>query len=140
MDNFIPINSRLGIAPSNTNSIYTPSFSKTEFNSRIKKVRANMKNKLIDLLIISSPDNLYYLTGFDGWSFYVPQYAILHIDAKTGDPYLIIRHMDSFAGRSTTDIDPEHLLYYPDYFVDSTDYHPISLVCDLIKDKKLAKL
>ncbi len=126
----------LGIAPENTTSIYTPSFSKSEINSRVKKIREYMHKQKIELLIISSPDNLHYLTGFDGWSFYVPQYAILHIDELHGDPYLVIRHMDSYAGHSTTHINSEHILYYPDYFVDSTEYHPINLVCDLIKNKE----
>ena len=140
MENFIPINSSivtlpglLGIAPNNIWSIYKPSFSKNEIDARISKTRKYMKKKYLDLLIISSPDNLNYITGFDGWSFYVPQYAVLHVDEKYGDPYLIIRHMDSAAGNSTTYIKPQHILYYPDYFVDSDDYHPISLICDLIK-------
>jgi ectoine hydrolase len=128
--------SLLEIAPSNTNSIYKPSFSKEEIQSRVTKTRSKMKEQGIDLLIISAPDNLHYITGFDGWSFYVPQYAVLHVDTNSGDPYLFIRKMDSAAGQSTTYIKSSHILNYPDYFVDSDEYHPISLVCDLIKKKK----
>ena len=55
-------------------------FSKEEYNLRIKKVKESMSKKGIDILISTDPSNMNYLTGYDGWSFYVPQGIIISID------------------------------------------------------------
>ena len=54
-------------------------FSKEEYNHRIKKVKESMSKKGIDILISTDPSNMNYLTGYDGWSFYVPQGIIISI-------------------------------------------------------------
>ena len=51
----------------------TPPFAKAEYESRLLRVRARMAAAGIDLLLLADPANMNYLTGYDGWSFYVPQ-------------------------------------------------------------------
>ena len=48
-------------------------FSRAEFDQRIAKTRAAMQARGLDLLIVSDPSNMNWLTGYDGWSFYVHQ-------------------------------------------------------------------
>ena len=48
-------------------------FSKIEYQKRVKKIKIKMVSDNIDLLLIASPANQFYLTGYDGWSFYTPQ-------------------------------------------------------------------
>jgi len=55
-------------------------FSQEEFNSRITKVKESMNKKGLEVLLTTDPSNMNYLTGYDGWSFYVPQGVILSID------------------------------------------------------------
>ena len=55
-------------------------FSQEEFDLRIKKVKDSMSKLGIDILISTDPSNMNYLTGYDGWSFYVPQGVIVSAD------------------------------------------------------------
>ena len=48
-------------------------FSVEEYMQRVAKTKKSMEEKGIDVLIVTDPANMNYLTGFDGWSFYVHQ-------------------------------------------------------------------
>ena len=52
-------------------------FSRAEFDQRLMKTRQEMQQLGIDMLIVSDPSNMNWLTGYDGWSFYVHQCVIL---------------------------------------------------------------
>ena len=52
-------------------------FSKKEYLDRVNRVKRKMIEKNIELLLISSPANQFYLTGYDGWSFYTPQMVVV---------------------------------------------------------------
>ena len=60
-------------------------FSKTEYLSRLSKVKNVMDEKNMDIIILTDPSNMNYLTGYDGWSFYVPQGVIVSLDKD--DPF-----------------------------------------------------
>ena len=62
-------------------------FSNKEFISRINKVKLNMIKKKIEILLISNPANQFYLTGYDGWSFYTPQMVLIYLNET--QPYWI---------------------------------------------------
>ena len=55
-------------------------FEKKEYKERLKKVKSLMQKKGIDLLIADDPSNMNYLTGYDAWSFYYAQCALVHIN------------------------------------------------------------
>ena len=57
-------------------------FTKEEYQRRLKKVQKMMQEKGIELLISHDTNNLNYLTGYDAWSFYYAQCAIVHINAE----------------------------------------------------------
>jgi ectoine hydrolase len=44
-------------------------FSRQEYADRLAKTRRSMEAKGVDLLIVSDPSNMHWLTGYDGWSF-----------------------------------------------------------------------
>ena len=50
-----------------------PAFELSEYQRRLTKVRTAMSDKELDALVIGDPANMNWLTGFDAWSFYVPQ-------------------------------------------------------------------
>ena len=52
-----------------------------EYQQRIDKTRASMSERGIDILLSTNPANMGYLTGYDGWSFYVHQLIVLSQDA-----------------------------------------------------------
>ena len=108
-------------------------FSRTEFLERIANTKASMAKKGIEILVVCDPANMNYLTGYDGWSFYVPQ-AVLLIDDQE-EPLWIGRGMDVNGARHTAFIRKENMIGYPDDYVQSNVKHPMNFVADIIKEK-----
>ena len=73
-----------------------PRFTRQEYAERLAKTRRAMEGKDIDLLIVSDPSNMNWLTGYDGWSFYVHQAVIVPPD---GDPLWYGRGQDANGAR-----------------------------------------
>ncbi|MFT7594115.1 MAG: ectoine hydrolase, partial [Paracoccaceae bacterium] len=48
-------------------------FEKAEYDARLHKVRAAMARDGLAALFVTDPSNQAWLTGYDGWSFYVHQ-------------------------------------------------------------------
>ena len=71
---------------------------RTEYLKRIRRTQAAMAEKSIELLVVCDPANMNYLTGYDGWSFYVPQ-AVLVINDQE-EPVWIGRNMDRNRGHA----------------------------------------
>ena len=87
-------------------------FQEAEYLERIRKTKKRMTDAGIDVLIVSDPGNMNYLTGYDGWSFYVPQAVVVSIDAE--QPVWIGRGMDAAGAKHTTFLKPDHIIGYPD--------------------------
>ena len=100
----------------------SPSFLDDEYYARIAKTRAAMDRAGVDTIIVSDPSNMAWLTGYDGWSFYVHQAVIL---GKEGDPLWWGRAMDG-AGALRTVYMPEDCVHgYDDTYVQNPDKHPM---------------
>lgn len=97
-------------------------FSELEFSRRIALVRAAMAQREIDILYITNPSNQFWLTGYDGWSFYTHQGVILPME---GAPYWWGRFMDSNGARRTVWMEEENILHYNDAMVQSDIMHPM---------------
>ena len=74
-------------------------FSLTEYRERLKKVRNSMESQGVEALILCDPSNMAWLTGYDGWSFYVHQCVIV---ADEGEPIWYGRKMDAQGALRTT--------------------------------------
>ncbi|MGB8426515.1 MAG: M24 family metallopeptidase [Desulfobacterales bacterium] len=112
-------------------------FSKDEYLSRIEKAKRRMDAAGIQVLIVSDPANMNYLTGYDGWSFYVPQAAVVALDAA--EPLWIGRGMDAAGARHTTFLSPDNIIGYPDHYVQNPHKHPLNFVADQLKNRGWAK-
>lgn len=108
-------------------------FSRTEYLDRIQRTKAAMADRGIGLLVVCDPANMNYLTGYDGWSFYVPQ-AVLVIDDRE-EPVWIGRNMDVNGALHTAFIKKENMIGYPDDYVQSPVKHPMNFMGDVIKEK-----
>ncbi|CAM3703351.1 M24 family metallopeptidase [Phaeobacter inhibens] len=97
-------------------------FTQSEYQHRLDKTRAAMAAAGLDALFVTDPSNQAWLTGYDGWSFYVHQGVIIPQD---GDPIWWGRHMDMMGARRTCWMPQDRLLGYGDHFVQSTDRHPM---------------
>ncbi len=109
------------------------SFDIQEYKERIKKTKKRMETEGIEVLFISQPANMNYLTGYDGWSFYVHQGIIVSLDKE--DPIWVGRGMDANGARITTFLKDEDIKAYADDYVQSKVKHPMQFVADIIKTK-----
>jgi Xaa-Pro aminopeptidase len=66
-------------------------FSTEEFRARVRRAQAEMERRGIDLLLIHSPENIYYLTGYQTSGYFAYQTAVL---ARSGDPKLLVRFLE----------------------------------------------
>jgi Xaa-Pro aminopeptidase len=110
-----------------------PVFPDKEYKQRIEKTKDRMKNDGIDVLFVSQPANMNYLTGYDGWSFYVHQGLIVSLDQD--EPIWVGRGMDGNGAKLTTFLKPENIRSYADDYVQSKVKHPMMFVADIIKEK-----
>ena len=109
-------------------------FSLEEFQKRITKTRKKMISTGLDTLIISDPSNMNWLTGYDGWSFYVHQAVILSLD---GDPVWWGRGMDANGAKRTVFMESKNIHGYEDTYVQNPEKHPMLDLAKLIKDLQL---
>ncbi len=111
-------------------------FELSEYQERIKKTKARMNADGIDVLLVTDPANMNYLSGYDGWSFYVHQILILLIDQD--QPVWVGRGQDGNGARLTTWLDGENIIAYTDDYVHSAIKHPMDYVADILKAKGYA--
>jgi len=107
-------------------------FSRDEFAARLAKTQAAMEKKGVDLLIVTDPSNMNWLTGYDGWSFYVHQCVIV---PPQGEPLWFGRGQDANGARLTTCLRPENIIGYADHYVQSTERHPMDYLSGVLTDK-----
>ncbi len=111
-------------------------FTKAEYKSRLTKTKESMEQQGIDVLLVTDPANMNYLTGFDAWSFYVHQ--LLIVIAEEEEPIWIGRGIDASAAEITTWLDSKNILPYSDDHVQSTVKHPMDFVATIIEEKGLS--
>jgi Xaa-Pro dipeptidase len=68
-----------------------PVFPEAELQQRLSAVREAMKRHDLDALVISVPENIYYLTGLDHWGFFACHVLLV---PATGDMALACRAME----------------------------------------------
>lgn len=107
-------------------------FTPDEFASRLAKTRVAMEAKGCDLLIVTDPSNMNWLTGYDGWSFYVHQCVIV---PPHGQPIWFGRDQDANGARLTSCLTENNILSYPDHYVQSTDRHPMDYLSGILRDR-----
>ncbi len=108
-------------------------FSTEEYLGRIDRTKERMAVAGIDVLIVADPANMNYLTGYDGWSFYVHQVVIVEMDSV--EPVWAGRGMDANGARHTTFLKADNIIGYPDHYVQSLERHPMDFVADIIRQR-----
>ena len=108
-------------------------FSRAEYNKRLDNTKARMGKAGIDVLFATDPANMNYLTGYDGWSFYVHQMVV--VGQEEPAPIWIGRPMDANGARVTTYLDHANIYAYPDNFVQSTRHHPMDRVAQVARER-----
>jgi ectoine hydrolase len=108
-------------------------FERPEYLARIANVKRRMEAVSIDVLLVSDPCNMNYLTGYDATSYYVHQMAALALDAE--EPLWIGRQMDVACARFTTFLQAENLSGYPESYIGVPDRHAMEFVALELKER-----
>ena len=76
-------------------------FSKAEFEERLKKTRLLMQEKELEMLLVTSPHNFRYFTGFDSYFWESPTRPWFLLLPVNDDPIAIIPSIGKTALQKT---------------------------------------
>jgi len=107
-------------------------FPQDEYHRRIARTRHAMAAKGIDLILVSDPSNMAWLTGYDGWSFYVHQGVLLGME---GEPVWWGRGMDAQGARRTVFMGHDNIVGYDDTYVQNPLKHPMKQLAGVIRER-----
>ncbi len=110
-------------------------FTREEFSARLQKTKMAMQVAQIDTLVICDPSNMHWLTGYDGWSFYVHQCVIV---PTQGEPIWYGRGIDVNGAHHRTWLSEDNIVDYPDHFVMSTERHPMDFLAEMLGARGLS--
>ena len=103
-------------------------FPKAEFDARTTRAREAMVARGIDVMIVTGPENIYYLTGQQTPGYYTYQALLLPVDAE---PVFIVRQLEMMnlvANSYLTNIEP---------YLDNAD--PVDVTVGLIRARGWAE-
>lgn len=106
-------------------------FARAEYLERVHRVHAAMDRAGVEVLILPDPANIYYLTGYDLPSHYLPQAAILTLELE--EPLLFLRAMDVISGRSRISTEPGNVIGFPEHYIGSAELHPMDFIAAQIR-------
>jgi Xaa-Pro aminopeptidase len=59
-------------------------FPASDYRDRRTRAAASAREHGFSALLIADPSNIFYLTGYNAWSFYMPQFLLISAtDART---------------------------------------------------------
>ncbi|MDR2455989.1 MAG: M24 family metallopeptidase [Deltaproteobacteria bacterium] len=114
-----------------------PFFSLEEYRQRLAKTKEAMHRQGVEVLLVTDPANINYLSGYDGWSFYVHQGLLILMDRV--EPIWFGRMQDSNGAKLTTWLSDDSVRGYQDHYVQSNLRHPMDFVCDLLEEHNAEK-
>ncbi|MCO5089494.1 ectoine hydrolase DoeA [Bosea sp. (in: a-proteobacteria)] len=112
----------------------TPNFSPQEYAERLAKTQRAMQKSGIDTLIVTDPSNMNWLSGYDGWSFYVHQCVVVPLDRA---PFWFGRKMDAAGALLTVWLPDEDVVAYPEAYVQTPERHPMQVLAARLCERGL---
>ncbi len=101
------------------------SFDPEEYAARLAAVQARLAERELDAIVVSDPANVFYLCGYNAWSFYVPQCLVVPTD---GLPHLFARAMDAQGAHWTANLPRDRVHGYPERLVQHVTEHPFDWI------------
>lgn len=108
----------------------TETFSHNEYETRLSRVQLRLVEQGISHLFVTDPANIYYLTGYDAYSFYVPQALLV---PSRGEMSFFCREVDAPSAWLTTVLEERQVFGYPERYVQQPDIHPMDWVATKIR-------
>lgn len=108
-------------------------FSKEEYRKRTLCLRERMASIGIDAMLVLHEGNMNYLTGYEGFSDYVPQLALVLQDQE--DPWLILRDMDIACADASSYLPQSHVLGYPEKYIASSELTAWQPIAKFVRER-----
>jgi ectoine hydrolase len=103
----------------------------TEYTQRLGRVRERMTQSDLGALVVCDPANLFYLTGYNAWSFYTPQCLLVPAE---GELHLFSRAQDAAGAGYTCNLPTEQIHGYPEDLVHRPDVHPFDWIATAARE------
>ena len=113
---------------------YEANFTNSEYQRRVDRTRKTMAARNLDAIVVSDPSNMSWLSGYDGWSFYVYQAVIV---THEGEPVWWGRGMDALGARRTVFMEDDCIRGYDDSYVQNPEKHPMEDLSALLSEMGL---
>jgi ectoine hydrolase len=112
---------------------YDKPFDKAEYAKRVADTKKRMQAAGFDLILCQDPANMCWLTGFSGWSFYVPQCVLVHVEEEW--PIWFGRAQDAKCAHVTTDLPATNIVPFSERLVQHKVEHPYDELVQLIQSR-----
>jgi len=99
-------------------------FPKAEYDARLQRLRRQMKNNGLDLVLLSGPENIFYLVGQQTPGYYSFQSLCVPAD---GEPFHVLRGLEAMNARLNT--------YLPDILGYADDEHPAAALAAVLRER-----
>lgn len=114
-------------------------FERSEYKRRVSRVRKKMENNQVEVMLVTSPTNIYYLTGFSSFSFYAPQFLVIPLNQEL---FFVNRSIDKPGAKETTWLKEEMIKPYGEEYIDHCiNYpdprHPLDYLLELLRSEDL---
>lgn len=111
-------------------------FPPSEYLRRLSAVKAEMIRREVDALVVTTPANITYLSGYTSKSGYVPQALV--VSASDEEPTFVTRRMDAPAAIHQMFVHRSRVIGYPETLVANPERDGYDAIIDFITDKGLA--
>ncbi|MET4236307.1 ectoine hydrolase [Bradyrhizobium sp. LA6.10] len=107
-------------------------FPRSEYLRRLTAVKSEMKRREIEVLVVTTPANITYLSGYTSKSGYAPQGLIVSLADE--EPTFITRRMDGPAAIHQMFIDRGNVISYPEALIANSERDGYDAIIEFIFD------
>ncbi len=111
-------------------------FSMVEYDRRMRNLREKMAEQHIDVMIVNSPRNLYYLTGNRTFTAWTSLSCYQNLIVWEGDPIYVVRFYEEPSVRGSSWV-KDYVTYRDTGPIHP--YDPVGTVAEVLKDKRLER-
>lgn len=112
-------------------------FSGDEYRARLARVQDIMRRKRLDIVVVTDPSNICYLTGYAATSSYVAQGLIF--TAGQTLPEFFLRRQDAPAAMYMTILPNDRIHGYPEYYIGNRDTCGFDVIFQAISELATGK-
>jgi Xaa-Pro dipeptidase len=109
------------------------SFDEAEYGARRERAAAAARDQGFAALLVADPANLFYLTGYNAWSFYMPQFLLLAADDAA--TLFVTREVDANGAHRTALLSRDEIVGYPESTVHRRDIHPCEWAAEELRSR-----